>query len=1043
MAANTDREVSALKAKEAIKAETPEQFLAGVKRDLSNPYQPENEREAEIFRRAIFELFGESRSGQKTEKAKTRKREIFHQKSDSELAEGLNPEVAAIREKEAEFDKLSNEGRRHKLEEIQQQVQEELKQRMLELDQELDEKYQRLIKKGVSSAQEKTGVSRKVHNAFLLTEIQAQEEKILERKRKMGFVEKDVLNEHRIEVFALAASQMKASLGIELYDIQLKGALVLHDPAVVGQTKEKGIMLEMKTAEGKTFVAVPVLILNSLLEKGCYLFTANDYLVKRDLDWVGGVYEALGIETACLVDPKSHQNVDAYKYSSTEEHENSNSDFQSLKKTDRLSAHKHAKIVYSTSHQAGFDFLREDMDFESRDAVIRPFALVDEADDELLDKSRTPLVISGKNPNEELQHHQQGLREQAIKIIEAANLKNAPVTEEQIEESQRDYRTRQAKNILEFLKPKRNPDPKDGDFVISTKTKTIRLTGRGMDKIEQTMKELLGVSFSLEINDEIREAIRQSQGKDVFSLADLREFLLTDYKPELKSPDFRESPEKMMAGLNRQAGIVSQINSLVDKNSFVVHLLNQIETQLQANYCLKRDVDYAVINREAVIIDLSTGRLLPGQRWQNGLHEAIEVKENIEPRQEQIFSNSISLIAFFRHFRRLSGMSGTIDQVKEEFKIGYNCGIFILPTNIEEETQKGKYKKISYGEKTIYISPSGEIKYAPIDEGVVLFLNRVEKIKQIVFDIEQAFIEGRASMYGASSVEDSELIAAALKKKWFAGVIDVDLLNARRNEQEAQIYEKKAGKPGHVTLTTSMAGRGVDIIAEGEKAGGLETNPAYFADLRVARQIKGRNNRRGQPAIRRQYISADEEAVIAFAGNQIRDFLIKHDLKSTKGYKPPAWLEKFSERTNLPLTPTQMVKQVQIKFQAFHLGVIDSISKEANLIEGQRAEFAEKLKERARNISDPEKRRNALGNLNLLWSYYLQDVEDVIRPLSYNTSSIVNVINKQPGYSPMAIFESETRRVFEEEILRDGESIIENFSMDRALETPPEPLPEK
>ena len=436
------------------------------------------------------------------------------------------------------------------------------------------------------------------------------------------------------EAFANCREAAKRSLGLRAFDTQLMGGIFLH----------QGNISEMKTGEGKTLVATFPAYLNALAGKGVHIVTVNDYLAKRDADWMSKVYGAIGMSTG-VVHPQQ-----------TDE--------------EKLSAYK-CDITYATNNELGFDYLRDNMksEIDQMNQKYHYFAIVDEVDSILIDEARTPLIISG--PAED--------RSEMYQIID-----------------------------------KLIPSLEDTHFTIDEKTRAVTFTDEGNDYLE--------------------------------------EILLSE-------------------------GILPDGQSLYDPESTtIVHHVNQ---GLRAHKLFTKDKDYIVRSDEVVLIDEFTGRMMPGRRLSEGLHQAIEAKENCSIQSENVTLASVTFQNYFRLYDKLSGMTGTAATEAEEFKEIYKLGVVEVPTN----------RPITR-----------------IDEDDKVYRTTAEKYSAIIEEIKEANIKGQPVLVGTTSIEKSELLSDMLKKE----KVKHNVLNARQHEQEAQIVGD-AGKLGAVTIATNMAGRGTDI----------------------------------------------------------------------------------------------------------------------------------------------------------------------------------------------------------------------------------------
>src|SRR3984885_7308826 len=458
--------------------------------------------------------------------------------------------------------------------------------------------------------------------------------------------EKAALDEILPEAFAVVREAGWRSVQMRHFDVQLIGGMVLH----------QGKIAEMKTGEGKTLVATLACYLNALAGHGVHVVTVNDYLAKRDAEWMGKIYEFLGLTVGVIVhDLDDNQRRAAYA----------------------------ADITYGTNNEFGFDYLRDNMKFEIKDCVQRGhyYAIVDEVDSILIDESRTPLIISGP-------------------------------TDQTTDKYDR------VKKIIPKLELGEETDPGQGeakifsgDYVVDEKHRTIGVTDEGWLKIE----ELLGID----------------------NIADPENWDLKYY----------------------------------------------VETGIKAHSLYKRDVDYVVKDGEVIIVDTFTGRLMPGRRWSDGLHQSVEAKEGVNIRKEDQTLATITFQNYFRLYSKLSGMTGTAETEAAEFDKIYKLDITVIPTN-----------------KPMLRADGSDIVYRTIKE----------KYKAVADDIATVHETGQPILVGTTSIEKSELLSQTLQRKGVKHVV----LNAKFHEREAEIVAQ-AGRLGMVTIATNMAGRGTDILLGG------------------------------------------------------------------------------------------------------------------------------------------------------------------------------------------------------------------------------------
>jgi preprotein translocase subunit SecA len=562
------------------------------------------------------------------------------------------------------------------------------------------------------------------------------------------------LDEVLPEVFAAAREAMRRTLGMRHFDVQLIGGIVLH----------QGRIAEMKTGEGKTLVPTLAVTLNGLTGRGAHLVTVNDYLARRDAQWMGPVYHFLGLSLGVITHDTSYLFEPGYP--TTDER------LINLRPVTRREAYA-ADITYGTNNEFGFDYLRDNMvdQLEARVQRERAYAIVDEVDNILIDEARTPLIISG-----------------------------------QAEESADLYFT--FARLVPRLKARPEGDEEGGDYFVDLKDKAVSPTEEGIDKIEQ----LLGIAN------------------------------LYDADPRLA---------------------------------------RHFDSALKAHALYKRDRDYIVEDGEIIIVDEFTGRKMPGRRWSEGLHQAVEAKEGLRVQRESVTLATITFQNYFRLYDKLAGMTGTAMTEAEEFHKIYNLEVVAIPTH----------------------RPMIREDYPDL-----VFKNEASKFNAVIDEIEEMTKAGRPVLVGTVSVEKSEVLGTLLKRRG----IRHEVLNAKFHEREAGIVAQ-AGRSGNVTIATNMAGRGTDIVLGGNPAGMAsdilhkrDLNPAevdketYDAALAEARaitevdhgavvaadglhiigterhdsrridnQLRGRAGRQGDPGSSRFYLSLEDDLMKRFASDRV------------------------------------------------------------------------------------------------------------------------------------------------------------------------------
>jgi len=559
------------------------------------------------------------------------------------------------------------------------------------------------------------------------------------------------------EAFAAVREASSRVFGMRHFDVQLIGGMMLHD----------GKIAEMKTGEGKTLMATLAAYLNALPGRGVHVVTVNDYLAKRDSEWMGRLYGFLGMTTGVIISQMEH--------------------------APRREAYA-ADITYGTNNEFGFDYLRDNMAFSLEQKVQRDlsFAIVDEVDSILIDEARTPLIISG--PTEE-----------STEIYTKVN------------------------EIIPFL-TRQESDEQPGDYTVDEKIRQVYLTEAGHERIERLMPEY---------------------------------------------------------------GLMTEGTSLYDAVN--IRLMHYLSASLRGHVLFKKDVDYIVANNEVIIVDEFTGRIMPGRRWSEGLHQAIEAKEHVTINSENQTLASITFQNYFRLYEKLSGMTGTADTEAFELNKIYGLEVVVIPTH------RPMIRK---------------------DLGDVVYLTADEKYIAVANDIKDCVSRGQPVLVGTTSIENSERLSALLKKQG----IKHEVLNAKQHEREAHIIEQ-AGMPGAVTIATNMAGRGTDIVlggnldaelralgddaddAEKEKVRGawLDRHNQVLANgglhvigserhesRRIDNQLRGRSGRQGDPGSTRFYLSLQDDLMRIFASDRVAGLMKKLGMGDGEAIEHP-WVTRSIE----------------------------------------------------------------------------------------------------------------------------------------------------
>jgi preprotein translocase subunit SecA len=541
------------------------------------------------------------------------------------------------------------------------------------------------------------------------------------------------------EAFAAVREAARRAVRMRHFDVQLIGGAVLHE----------GKIAEMATGEGKTLVATLAAYLNALAGKGVHVVTVNDYLARRDTQWMGPVYDLLGVTVGCIQHDESFLYDRAYNPDPQDRLHN-------LRPCPRREAYA-ADITYGTNNEFGFDYLRDNMKFRKEDQVQRghAYAIVDEVDSILIDEARTPLIISG--PTDEATDKYYAADRVARRL------------------------TRGEEIVLEDRSKKHT-----GDFIVKEKEHIVFLTDQGIEKAEK----IVGV-------------------------------------PSFYTGENMEWP-------------------------------HFIETALKAHYLYQRDRDYVVKDGEVIIVDEFTGRMMPGRRWSDGLHQAVEAKEGLPIQQESQTYATITLQHYFKLYKKLAGMTGTAATEAMEFEKIYGLEVVVIPTN--KPLRRVNLPDVVYGTE--------EEKFDAIEEEIV-----------------RLHATGRPILVGTTSIEKSEKLSERLKMRG----IPHEVLNAKHHEKEAYIVAR-AGQRGAVTIATNMAGRGTDILLGPGVAeiGGLHIlGTERHEARRVDNQLRGRAGRQGDPGSSQFFLSLEDDLFRKFAPPWMKGMLQKMGLRDGERIESP------------------------------------------------------------------------------------------------------------------------------------------------------------
>ena len=587
------------------------------------------------------------------------------------------------------------------------------------------------------------------------------------------------------------------------YNVQILGGTVLH----------QGKIAEMATGEGKTLVATFPVYLNALAGRGVHVVTVNDYLAKRDSEWMGTIYEVLGLTVDCIDkhEPNSQARRNAYL----------------------------ADITYGTNNEFGFDYLRDNMTGNPEELVQRKhhFAIVDEVDSVLIDDARTPLIISGPTPRGDHQEFDI-LKADVVKLYEAqkrlvtlclAEAKKI-LTDPNATQEQKNHGANQLFRAFRGL-PKNNALIK---FLSEEGMKALMQKTEGFYLQEQQKNmHLIDDELYFVIDEKLHSVDLTEKGIDELTKAynDSSFFILPDVGSEIA--------ELERSGLSDDEKVMKK-SELLRNFSEKSERLHTVQQLLKAYTLFEKDVDYVIMDNKIKIVDEQTGRIMEGRRWSDGLHQAVEAKENVHIEAATQTYATITLQNYFRMYHKLAGMTGTAETEAGEFWDIYKLDVVVIPTN-----------------KPI----------ARIDAEDLIYKTKREKYNAVIDKIQEFVAEGRPVLVGTTSVEVSELLSKLLTRRG----IKHNVLNAKLHAKEAQIV-KDAGQAGTVTIATNMAGRGTDIkLGPGVKeAGGLAIiGTERHESRRVDRQLRGRSGRQGDNGSSQFFVSLEDDLMRMFGSDRI------------------------------------------------------------------------------------------------------------------------------------------------------------------------------
>ena len=603
------------------------------------------------------------------------------------------------------------------------------------------------------------------------------------------------------------------------YDVQLMGGVVLH----------QGKISEMATGEGKTLVATLPIYLNALTGRGVHLITVNDYLAQRDSEWMGEIYKFHGLTVGCILNTMT---------------------------PDQRKVQYNCDITYGTNNEFGFDYLRDNMTVDMENQVQRGhnYSIVDEVDSVLIDEARTPLIISGPVETDD-----QRFNEMKPKVEKLHRLQTnfvAKLVQEAEDMLKRNGETDREAGILLLRAyrglPKSNKlskvlsEPAYKKLMQSTELEFLREKAKNMHVIDDELYFVIDEkNNTIDLTDKGREELAKGSGmeKEFFVLPDLG----TEVSKFENDSSISEEEK-----INRKDALYKKYSESSDR----IHTINQL---LKAYTLFEKDVEYVITEEGKIaIVDEFTGRVLPGRRYSDGLHQAIEAKENVKVERDSQTLATITLQNYFRMYDKLAGMTGTAETEEGEFFQIYKLEVVVIPTN-----------------KPIVRD----------DQDDAVYRTKREKYNAVIEMLEELKREGRPVLVGTTSVEVSETISRMLKRKG----VQHNVLNAKQHQREAEVVAH-AGEVGAITIATNMAGRGTDIkLGAGvkERGGLFILGTERHESRRIDRQLRGRSGRQGDPGTTKFYLSLEDDLMRLFGSDRASSVMQRMGLKEGEVIQHP------------------------------------------------------------------------------------------------------------------------------------------------------------
>ncbi|MBN2572430.1 MAG: preprotein translocase subunit SecA [Ignavibacteriales bacterium] len=642
----------------------------------------------------------------------------------------------------------------------------------------------------------------------------------------------EILNEILPEAFAVVKDTCRRLVGqswivtgnkiiwdMVPYDVQLIGGIVLH----------QGKISEMATGEGKTLVATLPIYLNALTGRGVHIVTVNDYLAKRDSEWMGEVFKFHGLTVGCILNTM---------------------DTDERKKTYQMD------ITYGTNNEFGFDYLRDNMavSFEHCVQRVHNYAIVDEVDSALIDEARTPLIISGAVGSTE--HKYDEMKPKVERLFKRQSALVASI----VQEAEDMLKTNDAKlsdqaGILLLRAHRGHPknkklmkvlsEPEYKKLMQKTELEFLRENAKRMPEIDEELYFAIEErNNSIELTEKGRQSLAEgsAEGKEYFVLPDMGTEVSKIENDEALTPEDKIKKK-------------DELYHIYSERSDKIHTLNQL---LKAYSLFAKDDEYVIEDGKIAIVDEFTGRILPGRRYSDGLHQAIEAKENVKVQRDTQTLATITLQNFFRLYKKLAGMTGTAETEEGEFFQIYGLEVVVIPTN------KPVIRK-------------------DLDDSI--YRTKREKYNAIIEKIQSLREEKRPVLVGTTSVDVSETISRMLKRLG----VHHNVLNAKQHQHEAEVVAF-AGQPGAITIATNMAGRGTDIkLGAGvvEKGGLYILGTERHEARRIDRQLRGRSGRQGDPGTTKFFISLEDDLMRLFGSDRITNIMTRLGMKEGEAIQHP------------------------------------------------------------------------------------------------------------------------------------------------------------